>query len=518
LRISFVFSSLLLLTTGCQQSLTPTIVPPAAFHTISGSIYGGEQPVAGASMQIWAAGTPTVGGGIGQGAVGLIKGTLPVSDANGYFNISNDYVLPAQPSFLYITASGGSPGFGAPVNPAIVLMAVLNNCTGNGLSAPLDPSLFVNMNEVTTVGTVMALQGYMAPPSAANANAPSIGAPGTTAGVNGLESAFETSNNLVSIKKGAAVDATTNFAARASNGPIINSLADTLEYCVDSDPAHTTNCAQLFAAATPSGATYVPTDIVQAAWYIAQNPTHNIPALYAMVNPDPPFVGSATAPSSYAVTTATAGSACQATVNLNSAANFAVMGAATITNTGPTQIWNENLGLSPGTSVTGFPPGQMEGSTVMMIANPVASQGQLDALAAFNYEMGLPNAAVLPAQLNGLTLPPGLYKNAAAVNLASGGTLTFDGQGDANAVFIFQIGSTLTAVTGSQMVLINGAQAKNIFWQVGSSATLGTYTVVQGQIIASASITMNTGSTLYGRAIALNAAVTLDTNIIKPAP
>ena len=454
-----------------------------------------------------------IGGGIGLNSVPLIKGILPVSDQNGIFNITGDYVLPTQASFLYIVGSGGSPGYGNPINPHIVLMAVLNTCTGNSLTAPLSPSLFIDLNEVTTVGTVMALQPFMAPPSAANANAPAIGAPGTVAGVNGLEDAFETANNLVSIKNGAPVDATTNFAARASNGPIINTLADSLEYCVDSDPAKTNNCALLFAAATPTGAAYTATDIAQAAWYIAQNPTHNIPALYAMVAPQPPFIASVTTPTSFAVTTTTAASACQASVNLGTAQNFEVLASSTITNTGPTVISGENLGLSPGTAVTGFPPGQMVLPAIFVLANPIAAQAQLDAQTAFNYEAGLPNAAALPAELSGLTLTPGLYKNATAVNLTTG-KVTFDGQGDPNAVFIFQIGSTLITLGSTQMVLTGGAQAKNIFWQVGSSATLGTYSIFQGNILAYASITLDTGAVVTGRAEALNAAVTMDTNTI----
>jgi hypothetical protein len=120
--------------------------------------------------------------------------------------------------------------------------------------------------------------------------------------------------------------------------------------------------------------------------------------------------------------------------------------------------------------------------------------------------------------IGGLTLAPGLYKSTSSLAISSG-DLTLDAQGDANAVFIFQIASTLTTTPGRQVILSGGAQAKNIFWQVGSSATLGTTTIFKGTIMADQSITLNTGATLDGRALARIGAVTLDSNTVtKPAP
>jgi hypothetical protein len=118
----------------------------------------------------------------------------------------------------------------------------------------------------------------------------------------------------------------------------------------------------------------------------------------------------------------------------------------------------------------------------------------------------------------GRTLNAGVYSSASS--LALSGTLTLDGQGDPEAVFIFQMGSTLTTASASHVTLINGAQASHVFWQVGSSATLGTGSSIAGTIMALASITVTTGVTIEGRALALNGAVTLDTNTIttKPAP
>jgi hypothetical protein len=152
----------------------------------------------------------------------------------------------------------------------------------------------------------------------------------------------------------------------------------------------------------------------------------------------------------------------------------------------------------------------------MHVTDPAAAQGQLDLTAAYNKASPAqtPGGAVLEADLAGLTKTPGVYTNASSVNL-SAGTFTLDAQGNANAVFIFQIGSTLTTGTATQMILAGNAQAKNVIWQVGSSATLGTTSTFQGTIMALTSITLNTGATLNGRALARNGAVTLDTNIVN---
>jgi hypothetical protein len=217
--------------------------------------------------------------------------------------------------------------------------------------------------------------------------------------------------------------------------------------------------------------------------------------------------------SNYVWSFTTATLACQAPVPLGSAALFEVLAGSTVTNTGPTIITGGDLGLSPGSAVTGFPPGTLVPPAVMHITDSTAAQAQLDLTAAYVYSAGLSNAAVLPGDLSGLTFTPGLYKTSSTVML-SNGAVTLDGQGNANAVFIFQIGSTLTTLGSTQVILAGGAQAKNIFWQVASSATLGTNSIFQGNIIALQAITLDTGATLTGRALARNAAVTLDSNTV----
>jgi uncharacterized repeat protein (TIGR01451 family) len=203
-------------------------------------------------------------------------------------------------------------------------------------------------------------------------------------------------------------------------------------------------------------------------------------------------------------------SAATAPVPLGTAANFAVLAGSTITNTGPTTI-NGDLGLSPGTSVTGFPPGQVHGT--IHAADSVALQAQADLTTAYNNAAARPVSATIPVELGGTTQTPGVYDSAAGT-FGITGTLTLDAQGDPNAVFIFKAASTLITASASNISLLNGAQASNVFWVVGSSATLGTSSTLQGNILALTSITMTTGSTINGRALARNGAVTLDTNTI----
>jgi hypothetical protein len=201
-------------------------------------------------------------------------------------------------------------------------------------------------------------------------------------------------------------------------------------------------------------------------------------------------------------------------VSLGTAANFAVLAASTITNTGPTTI-NGDLGLSPGTSVTGFPPGQVNGT--IHTADAIAAQAEDDLTAAYNDAASRPTTAIVPVELGGTTKTPGVYASPAGT-FGITGALTLDGQGDPDAVFIFKAASTLITASASSVNLVNGARAANVFWLVGSSATLGTYSILRGNVLALASITVTTGVIVDGRILARTAAVTLDSNTItRPA-
>jgi Ice-binding-like len=200
-----------------------------------------------------------------------------------------------------------------------------------------------------------------------------------------------------------------------------------------------------------------------------------------------------------------------APVGLGTAGSFAVLAGTTVTNTGPSVI-SGDLGVSPGTAVTGFPPGTVSNGTIHS-ADGVAGGAQSDLTTAYNDAAGRSPTAGVPAFIGaGQTLDPGVYK--ASSSLDVGGALTLDAHGDPDAVFIFQAASTLVTDSASRVILTDGAQACNVFWQVGSSATLGTDSAFTGSILALTSISVDTGDTIAGRALARNGAVTLDDDTI----
>ncbi len=203
--------------------------------------------------------------------------------------------------------------------------------------------------------------------------------------------------------------------------------------------------------------------------------------------------------------------AAQPAVGLGTATSFAVLAGSTVTNTGPSVV-SGDLGVSPGAAVTGFPPGLVVGGTTHA-ADAVALQAQNDLTTAYNDAAGrIPVIDKTGQDLGGATLLEGVY--GAATGMALTGTVTLDAKGKPGAVFIFQAGSTLITASGSRVALSNGAQACNVFWQVGSSATIGTNTTFAGTIMALASITLQNGATVAGRALARNGAVTMDNNVI----
>ena len=200
--------------------------------------------------------------------------------------------------------------------------------------------------------------------------------------------------------------------------------------------------------------------------------------------------------------------AAEAPAGLGTAPPYSVRAGSTVTNTGPTTL-SGSLGLSPGTAITGFPPGRTGGSR--HAADADAGQAKSDLTIAYNDAAGRASNFGVAGDVVGRTFIPGVYTSSGP--LALSGTLTFDGQGNPASVFIVQIAKTLITATASRVVAVNGAQACHIFWQVGSSATLGTASTFQGTIMAAASISVTTSAHVKGRALARSGAVTLDNDV-----
>jgi Ice-binding-like len=192
-------------------------------------------------------------------------------------------------------------------------------------------------------------------------------------------------------------------------------------------------------------------------------------------------------------------------VPLASAASFAVLGGSTVTSTGLT-ILDGNLGVSPGTSITGFGPGVVKHGQIYA-GGSVAGQAQADLAIGYNYAAGLQNPTAVPPEIGGMTIEPGIYN--AATSLGISGTLTLDGRSKPNSIFVFQVPSTLTTAVLSRVKLINKANACNVFWQVGSSATLNMGAKFRGTIMAADSISVSSGVVVRGRLLAETGGITL---------
>ncbi len=203
----------------------------------------------------------------------------------------------------------------------------------------------------------------------------------------------------------------------------------------------------------------------------------------------------------------------QDTFDLGTAADFVVLAGSTVTNTGPTVLTGD-VGVSPGSAIVGFPPGIINGDA--HAADGDASLAQVDLTAAYDDLAASPTVSTIPTELGGTTLTPGTYDSASGTFEITG-TLTLDTLGDPFAEFVFKTASTLITASGSNIVFAGAAPTCGVYWQVGSSATLGTGSDFVGNIVALTSITVTTGTDVVGRLLARNGAVTLDTNTALPS-
>ena len=204
--------------------------------------------------------------------------------------------------------------------------------------------------------------------------------------------------------------------------------------------------------------------------------------------------------------------AAEAVVGLGTATSFSVIAYDAVDNTGASTL-SGDLGVSPGTAVTGFPPGLVLAPGTIHAADPVAQVARRDANRAYNDAAGRSTTANVPVELGGTTKTAGVYTGG-TLEVNGPNPLVLDAEGDPDAVFIFQAASTLVTGGASQVQLINGADACNVFWKVGSSATLGTDSEFVGTILAHISVTATTGATIDGRLFGILGAVTLDNNVI----
>jgi streptogramin lyase len=266
-RVTSVLIGILVAATlsGCNLS-SPLQSSSQPGVKIQGKVRGGQQPVSGASIQLYAAGST----GPGTGAIGLLTSGSVSTDASGSFNITGDYVCPTATTQVYLVASGGNPGLASGVsNPALVLMAALGNC------GALTSSTSVQINEVTTVASAWALAQFMRAGAI-------VGSSATNA--TGLSNAFAVVNNLVDIGAGVAPGAALPYGAVTESAKLY-ALANALSVCVNSDGGSA--CTPLFAAATESG--FVPTNTLDAALNIVQNPGNDVAAVFDIAAARGPF-------------------------------------------------------------------------------------------------------------------------------------------------------------------------------------------------------------------------------------
>ena len=199
-------------------------------------------------------------------------------------------------------------------------------------------------------------------------------------------------------------------------------------------------------------------------------------------------------------------------VDLGTASTFAVLAGSAVTNTGPTNVYG-NLGVSPGTASTGFPPGNVTGGTIHA-GDATAMQAQIDLTTAYNFAVGATCGTGLAGDLGGVTVTSGVYCFPGAAGLT--GTLTLDAQGDPDAVFLFQLGGALTTAASSAVVFTNGGKGNRLFWQINGAATLGANTAFAGSILALSAITLGAGANIpCGRALARDGAMTMATNNVS---
>jgi hypothetical protein len=389
----------------------------------------------------------------------------------------NPATITAAGTFTVVVTAGGAPVPGAVTYDAASATAIFTPSANLALSTQFTATISAAAKDLT--GNAL-IAGTMPNPWSFTT--------GTTLNTTGPTITLTSpASGAMNVPIGTTVSAT--FSA-AMNPAAINTVSFQVTVTAGGAPVPGTvayNATSRIATFTPTANLPIDTQFTAAISSAAQDLDGN--ALAAGLVPNPWMFTTGTA----------AGGAGPATINLGTAGNFAVMATSSITSTGPVII-NGDVGLDPGTA-QGIPPAQVNGT--IHINDPTVVKAQADLLAAYNDAIGRStNAQALPGNMGGLTFTPGLYINSTSVLIMGAGpnnNVTLDAQGNPNAVFIFKMGSTLTTAPGSQVILAGGANPNNIFWQVGSSATIDTTSIFYGNVLAAVSITLNSGAVVTGR-------------------
>ncbi|MDP3642467.1 MAG: ice-binding family protein [Bacteroidota bacterium] len=497
---------------------------------VSNPVIGGTTSGAGAFVQgslVTVTGTPNVG----YSFMNWTENGVIVSTNSSYqftmagnktfvanFTLQYTVNLSANPVIGGITTGSGAYNAGASVTVTATPNAGFNfvNWTESGTIASTNLSYTFSLNASKTLVANFELKTYTLNVTAVNGTVLKVpsktvynsgeivaltATPATGYTFTGWTGDATGLLNPLSVTMNANKAITANFTAIAS-GFTLNVTANNGTVVKNPDMVSYTSGATVLLTATPnSGYTF-------ASW--SGDATGSVNPLTVIMNTDKNITANFKAD--------VIPPAGPLAIDLGCAAPFAILAGSTITSTGPSIITG-NVGLSPGSALIGFPPGIINGT--QEITTPIAAAAKLCLTTAYIDGQGRSlNSISLPGQLGGLTLAPGLYTNSSTSGISgtgANGILTLDAGGNSNAVWIFQMGSTLTTDPATSIVLAGGAQAANIFWIVGTSATLGTTSVFYGNILADQSITLKTGSVLNGRALTRIAAVTLDASkITKP--
>ena len=491
-----------------------------------------------------------------QGAT-VIPGAVTYSGQTAYFNPTSNLVNGLEYTAKITTGAKNTEGTAMTSNytwqfttvggvaPKVISTDPLNNATGVSLNKTLAAVFSMNMDPATINTSTFTLK------QGANTVAGAVTYSGVTASFNpdsNLLSGIEyTATITTGAKSTTGVPLASNYTWKfttvtavvptvIATDPINNAIGVALnknvtaDFSIAMDPTTINNTSVLL----KKGTTVIPGFVTYSGVRLTFNPTVNFEentTYTATITTDAKSTGGIPLASNYVWSFKTLATPVP-TVNLNSVARFGIFaGVGVSNNAGFSEIRNLDVGITPGvrSSVTGFPPAIVVNGAIYCsddITPPgtpaMLTQAKTDLLAAYLYAEGAttPAPATVSGDQGGLTLYPGIYKSTSTL-LIQNGDLTLDAQGDPNATWIFQVASGFTTVggAGGNVILAGGAKAKNVFWQTGSSATIGDYTIFKGNILALTSITMNSNATVEGRMLCLNGAIVMtNTNIIsKPA-